>query len=170
MQLIDKLNELNATAQRLESALQAAQSLQDERIKSEVAKTKSELKSEVKSELETSITNTLQTRFEDIVKTNTSKEVLNGIFVENVLNNASVMNRVLDLAEFDERVQNAIDERCEIYMNSYKRYQNSYAALAVCLQNELAVISEAMNYVAIIELAQERLTSSKPQFKIYHEI
>ena len=136
MQLIDKLNELNATAQRLESALQAAQSLQDERIKSEVAKTKSELKSEVKSELETSITNTLQTRFEDIVKTNTSKEVLNGIFVENVLNNASVMNRVLDLAEFDERVQNAIDERCEIYMNSYKRYQNSYAALAAFLEEK----------------------------------
>lgn len=170
MQLVDKINELNTTAQKLETALQTAQTLQDERIKAQVGIMKNDVKTELVSELEPNITQTLKGEFESIVEKNTRREVLNQIFVDNVENNAQVMNRVLDLAEFDERIQKAIDEWCNIYMNTYNRYQNSYAVLAVCLQNELAAISEAMNTIAITTLAQERLTSGEPVFKIYHEI
>lgn len=170
MQLIDKINELNDTASKLENALNEAKKMQDERIAQKVRAMKDELKKEVSSEIKPQITHTLETQFKSIVEQNTSREVLNQIFVDNVENNASVMNKVLALSDFENKLNAAIDERANIYTNSYMRYQNSFATLAVCLQNELASISEAMKNVAIIELYEERLTAGKPIYKSYHEI
>lgn len=170
MLLIDKINELNTTATQLQTALNAAQALQDERIAQKVSAMKGELKKEVSNELQTSITNTLEIQFKGIVETNTSKEVLNQIFVDNVENNPSVINRVLVLSDFENKLNDKIDERVKIYANAFARYTNSFATLAVCLQNELAAISEAMKNVAVIELYEERLTAGKPIYKSYHEI
>lgn len=170
MQLVDKINELNATAAALETALKQAQALQDERITEKVGAMKDELKTEVSNELNQSITNTLELKFEGIVQNNTSRAVLNELVVDNIENNPSVMNRVLVLSDFENKLNETIDERVEIYANAFARYTNSYAALAVCLQNELASISEAMKNVAVIELYEERLTAGKPIYKSYHEI
>lgn len=170
MILTDKINELNSAVEKTAELLNEAKTLQGELIANEINTAKSEITSELKSKITDELSDELNFALQNELKQRTSRSALNEIIMDNVENNAVLMNRVLALAEFEKKLSDKIAEEVEIYNNTFLRYQNAHSVLAVCLQNELASIAAATASIAQIEFYNEALTSGKPAFKVWHEI
>lgn len=170
MILTDKINELNAAVEKTQQLLNEAKTLQGELIENSINAAKSEITRELTPKITDEVRGELHTRLESELKERTNSAVLGEIYQDYVENNAPFMNRVLFLADFENKLTQRIKEEVEIYNNTFCRYQNAHSVLAVCLQNELASIAAAMAKVAQIEFYNEALTAGKPAYKIYHEI
>lgn len=170
MILTDKINELNAAVEKTQALLNEAKTLQGELIANEISTAKTEIKAEITPEIKSEVREKLENELQSELDSRTSRAVLGEIYQNYVENNAPFLNRVLDLADFKNKVAERIKEEVSIYENTFMRYTNAHSVLAVCLQNELASIAAAMAKVAQIEFYNEALTAGKPAFKIYHEI
>lgn len=170
MILTEKINELNAAVEKTQALLNEAKTLQGELIANEISTAKTEIKAEITPEIKSEVREKLENELQSELDSRTSRAVLGEIYQDYVENNANFLNRVLGLANFEEKLSEKIAQEVEIYTNTFCRYTNAHSVLAVCLQNELASIAAAMAKVAQIEFYNEALTAGKPAFKIYHEI
>lgn len=169
MLLLQKIEKLEQISRDLNALLNENQRLISSEISQQILQKTASLSDEIKSVVNDEIAKILP-KINDEVKHQTSSEILAQIFKENIENNAPFLNKLLKVANFDKELKTAICESLQNQICTFYRYQNATNILAICLQNQLSAIDEALKLVMSIELNAKKLELDEPYYKVFFEI
>lgn len=173
MLLLKKIETIEQILRDLEKLSNENKNLAFAEISKQITELKTALKDEIKSDLSDEMTQILTQNKNDLneeIRKNTTSQNLARSLAENIKENLSLLNQILTIANFDKKLQDAINKSLQNQLSAHYRYQNATNALAICLQNQLSAIDEALKLVMSIELNAKKLELDEPYYKIFLEV